>query len=106
MHSLGALRALLLLLLIRPLTHSLLHMLMPDVLLSLHMLLLNCILVELHLLMIHEFGEILELALLSWTILIFILVLAVLLFFLILGKVSLTEVKWLNSTGFLFWRHL
>ena len=106
MHSLGALRALLLLLLIRPLTHSLLHMLVPDMLLSLHMLLLNCILVEFHLLMIHEFSEILELALLSWTILIFILVLAVLLFLLILGKVSLTEVKWLNGTGFLFWRHL
>ena len=106
MNSLGTLRALLLLLLIRPLTHSLLHLLMPDVLLSLDMLLLDCILVELHLLVIHKFCEILELSLLGWTILVFILVLAILLFFLILGIVSLADVKWLNGIGFLFWRHL
>ena len=98
MNSLGTLRALLLLLLIRPLTHSLLHLLMPDVLLSLDMLLLDCIFVVLHHLVITKFCEILEISLLAWTILIFILVLAVLLFFLILEKVSLAEAKWLNGT--------
>jgi hypothetical protein len=104
MNSLSALRTLLLL--IRPLSHSLLHLLMPDVLLSLDMLLLDSILVELHLLVIHKFSEILELSLFGWTILIFILVLAILLFFLILRIVSFTDVKWLNGICFLFWGHL
>lgn len=104
MHSLSALRAPLLL--VRSLTHSLLHLLLPNVLLSLDVLLLNGILMEFHLLMIDEFCEILKLPLLSGTILILILVLEVLLFFLKLGVISLAKIKWFDRIRLLFGRYL
>ena len=69
-------------LLLWTLSLSLLLLVLSDSLISLDMLLLDLVLVKLHFLVIHKIGEISELALLGWTVFVFVFILAILLFFL------------------------
>lgn len=94
------------LLLTRSLTHSLLLMLSSHILLLLHVLSLNRLLMSLHLLEINKVSKVLKLSLLSWTVVVFSLIVTILLFFFVLRIISLAQVEWLDLTRFLFRRSL